>query len=158
MIKKIDWDKYWQDLCKVVKSRSKDENTQIGVVIFGEDNQVISTGYNSFPRGINDNVPERQSRENGEKYYWFSHAETNAIINCALNGVSTKGAKMYMSCGMPCCDCARNIINAGIKEIWCKQDSYTQQKWKESAERSVQMFKEAGIKVNYYEDKGQDTE
>lgn len=154
----MNWDDYFLILAQDVLKKSKDENTKIGAIIVGQNNQTISTGYNSFPRGINDDVPERQSRENGEKYYWFSHAETNAIINCALNGVSSNGAKMYMSCGIPCADCARNIINAGIKEIWCKKDDYTQKKWEESAKRSLVMFEEAKIKVNYYEDKGTDTE
>lgn len=153
----MNWNEYFIGLCNHVLLRSKDNSTKIGVVIVGNDNQVISTGYNSFPRGINDKLDERQERP--EKYYWFSHAETNAIINCALNGVSSKGAKMYMSCGMPCTDCCRNIINAGIKEIWCKEDDYTQKRWEEHAQRSIKMFSEAGVNINYYEDdsKGTDT-
>jgi len=147
-MKEMNWDKYFINLCDSILLRSKDINTKIGVVIVGKDNQIISTGYNSFPRGINDDLPERQERP--EKYYWFSHAETNAIINCALNGVSSKGSKMYMSCGIPCADCCRNIINAGITEIWCKEDDYTQKKWEENAKRSIKMFEESGVKVIYY--------
>lgn len=151
IIRMINWNEYYINLCNEVKTRSKDKNTQIGVVIVGEDNQIISTGYNSFPRGIDDNLEERQERP--EKYYWFAHAETNAIINCALTGVSTKGARMYMSCSCPCTDCARNIINAGIKEIWCKNGNTTsnKEKWDEHAKRSIIMFKEAGVKINWYE-------
>lgn len=147
----MKWDDYFLELAEVVKTKSKDQSTKIGAVIVGADNEIVSTGYNSFPRGIEDGLDERQERP--EKYYWFSHAETNAIINCARIGVSTKGAKMYMSCGMPCSDCARNIINAGIVEIWCKGDTVSQtntDKWGEHAIRSLQMFSEAGVTVNYY--------
>lgn len=152
----MNWDEYFINLCNHILLRSKDENTKIGAVIVGKDNQIISTGYNSFPRGINDKVPERQSRENGEKYYWFSHAETNSIINCALNGVSSKGARMYMSCGLPCTDCARNIINAGITEIWCKKDNFTQDKWTEHGKRTLEMFDESMVKINYYDNQRTD--
>lgn len=146
----MEWLKYFTNIAEQVKERSKDQNTKIGVVVVGQNKQIISTGYNSFPRGINDDVSERQERP--EKYYWMAHAETNSIINCALNGVSTKGAIMYMTCGVPCTDCARNIINAGIIEIWCKDECTTKnpEKWHEHSKRSVQMFEEAGIKINFY--------
>lgn len=146
----MNWNKYFINLCEQIKLRSKDNNTKIGVVIVGSDNQIISTGYNSFPRGIQDTIEERQERP--EKYYWFSHAETNAVINCALNGVSSKGSTMYMSCGLPCTDCARNIINAGILTIWCKRDNFSTEKWREHGKRTIQMFKEANININYYEE------
>ena len=147
----LTWDEYFIKFCEDIKLRSKDVSTQIGVVIVGEDKQVVSTGYNSFPRGIDDNVPERQERP--EKYMWFSHAETNAIINCALNGVSSKNSTMYMSCGVPCADCARNIINAGVKEIVCRKDHGVMnnpEKWDEISKRSKQMFKESGVSVRYW--------
>lgn len=144
----MEWTEYFLKIAEVVKLKSKDKNTQIGVVLVGSNNEIISTGYNSFPRGIDDNVNERQERP--EKYFWFSHAETNSIINCARIGVSTNGAKMYMTCGIPCADCARGIINAGIKEIWMLGDGSNQLKWEESAERSIKMFEEAGVGVFYY--------
>lgn len=146
------FDSYFIKICDFIKLKSKDNNTKIGSIIVGEDNQIISSGYNSFPRGINDNVKERQLRP--EKYYWFSHAETNAIINCALNGVSTKNSTMYMSCGLPCADCSRNIINAGIKKIYCKSNQNTmanKSKWEDQEIRSKQMLSESGVEVIYYE-------
>jgi len=147
----LTWDEYIIDICEVIKNKSKDKSTKIGVVIVGEDKQIITTGYNSFPRGINDNVPERQERP--EKYNWFSHAETNAIINAALNGTSTKNSKMYMSCGVPCVDCARNIINAGIVEVICRKDYVDMSnpsKWAELGKKSLVMFNEAKVKVRYW--------
>ena len=122
-----------------------------GAVIVGKDKEIVSTGYNSFPRGIRDDVKERQQRP--EKYYWFEHAERNAIYNAARIGVSTKGTTMYLSCGVPCADCARGIINAGIVRIFCeKQDITKGIKWADSAERSWEMFDEAGVKVCFYDD------
>ena len=148
----MNWDQYFISICETVKEKSKDDSTQIGVVIAGEDKQIITTGYNSFPRGIDDSVVERQERP--EKYMWFSHAETNAIINAALNGTSTKNSVMYMSCGIPCPDCARNIINAGVSEIVCKKTQEVMnnpQKWEELSKRSMQMFKESGVKVRHWD-------
>ena len=111
----MNWDEYFINIAEQVKLKSKDRNTQIGVVIVGRDNEIVSTGYNSFPRGIDDNVDERQ--EKPEKYFWFEHAERNAIYNAARIGVSTLGTTMYMTCGISCADCARAIINSGISKI-----------------------------------------
>jgi dCMP deaminase len=147
----ISWDEYIIELCEVTKKKSKDITTQIGVVIIGKDKQIITTGYNSFPRGVDDTVKERQERP--LKHHWFSHAETNAIINSALNGTSTKDSIMYMSCGIPCTGCARNIINAGIKEIVCRKDYSIMNnpiKSEEIGEISIEMFNEAGVKVRYW--------
>ena len=103
------WVEYFRNLAHQVKLKSKDENTQIGAIIVGKDKEIVSTGYNSFPRGLKDNKESRQERP--EKYYWFEHGERNAIYNAARIGVSTKGCTMYLSCGIPCVDCARGIIN-----------------------------------------------
>ena len=79
--KKLDWVDYFLSIAEQVKLKSKDRNTQIGAVIVGEDNEILSTGYNSFPRGLNDDLDDRQNRP--EKYFWFEHAERNAIYNAA---------------------------------------------------------------------------
>lgn len=146
------WVVYFQNLAHQVKLKSKDERTQIGAVIVGKDKEIVSTGYNSFPRGIDDNIRERQERP--EKYFWFEHAERNAIYNAARIGVSTKGCTMYLSCGIPCSDCARGIINAGITRIFCEKAGYGAEgkKWDESAERSWTMFEEAVVNVQFYDE------
>lgn len=145
----MTWDDYFITLAESIKLKSKDQHTKIGAVIAGPGNEVVSTGYNSFPREIDDKVFARQERP--EKYYWFSHAETNAIVNAARIGVSTKDCTMYVTSGIPCADCARNIINAGIKKVYCKEMCTTKGvKWAESQKRSLDMFEEAGIEVNYY--------
>jgi len=149
----MNWIEYYRQLTHVIKLKSKDEKTKIGVLIVGTDNEIISTGYNSFPRGLNDNVPERQERP--EKYFWFEHAERNAIYNAARIGVSTKGTTMYMSCGMPCTDCARAIVQAGIKTIYCVPPDddplHKIPKWMESFKRSYELLDECGVKVIFYD-------
>ena len=147
----MNWKEYFRNIAHQVKLKSKDERTQIGAVIVGEDNEIVSTGYNSFPRGISDDISERQERP--EKYFWFEHAERNAIYNAARIGVSTKGTTMYLTCGIPCADCCRGIINAGITTIVCEVGEVGAKgtKWQESGKRSLQMFNEAGVKIQYYE-------
>jgi dCMP deaminase len=146
----MNWVDYFRNLTHQIKLKSKDTNTQIGAVIVGKDKEIVSTGYNSFPRGIYDNEPLRQERP--EKYYWFEHAERNAIYNAARIGVSTKGCTMYLSCGVPCSDCARGIINAGITRIFVERNDSTKgPQWQESQERSWEMFKEADVEVRFYD-------
>jgi len=147
----MNWVSYYRQLANTVKLKSKDKYTQIGAVIVGKGGEIVSTGYNSFPRGLDDGLAYRQERP--EKYYWFEHAERNAIYNAARIGVSTKGTTIYLSCGLPCADCARGIINSGIKRIFCERVDVTKgELWKESQERSWDMFMETGVKVCFYDD------
>lgn len=148
----MNWIEYFRNLANNVKLKSKDINTQIGAVIVGEDNEIVSTGYNSFPRGLDDTIEERQVRP--EKYYWFEHAERNAIYNAARIGVSTKGTTMYLSNWFPCSDCARGIINAGIKRIYCDKpdDTSKTSSYVESFKRSKEMLLEADVEICFYED------
>ena len=148
----MNWTEYFRNLANNVKLKSKDKRTQIGAIIVGNDNEIVSTGYNSFPRGIDDTNLERQERP--EKYFWFEHAERNAIYNAARIGVSTKGTTMYLSHWFPCADCARGIINAGITTIYCdridtddKSTSYV-----ESFKRSKEMLLEADVKICFYDE------
>ena len=151
MSNNMRWTEYFRNLAHQVKLKSKDERTQIGAIIVGKDREIVSTGYNSFPRGLNDSIKERQERP--EKYYWFEHAERNAIYNAARIGVSTKETTMYLSCGIPCADCARGIINAGITRIFCERSDVTKgEHWGESQERSYDMFIEADVKICFYDE------
>lgn len=147
----MNWQEYFLNIAEAVKLKSKDQRTQIGAVIVGKDNEIVSTGFNSFPRGINDDVEERQQRP--EKYYWFEHAERNALYNAARIGVSTKGTTMYLTCGIPCTDCAKGIISSGVRTIYCKTEDTTKNRehWDEHAKRSLVMFEEAGVEIFYYE-------
>ena len=146
----MNWKEYFRGIAHQVKLKSKDRYTQIGAVVVGSDNQIVSTGYNSFPRGINDIIDARQERP--EKYYWFEHAERNSLYNAALIGVSTKGCTMYLTCGIPCSDCSRGIINSGISKIVCERvGGAVGNLWDEHAKRSIEMFNEAGVEIEYYE-------
>ena len=146
----MNWTNYFLNIAEAVKEKSKDQRTKIGAVIVGKDNEIVSTGYNSFPRGIDDDVEERQQRP--EKYFWMVHGELNAILNSARIGVSTNGCKMYLTCGIPCSNCGRAIINAGITEVYCKVEDTTQnrKKWDEESSKTKQMFEESGVKITFY--------
>jgi len=146
----MNWTEYFLNIAETIKLKSKDKSTQIGAVIVGNDNEILSTGYNSFPRGMDDNIQERQERP--EKYFYMVHAEINSIINAARIGVSTKNSTIYLTCGIPCTDCAKGIINAGIKTIYCKQICTTKnnEKWIEHQKISLEMFEECGIQVFFY--------
>jgi dCMP deaminase len=146
----MDWDSYFMTMAYLVAMRSKDESTHVGAVIVGPDNELRSTGYNSFPMGIDDSRPERQERP--EKYYWFAHAERNSIDLAARVGTPLEGCIMYTN-GIPCTDCAFSIIMAGIKEVvvdsaWLNPE---RDKWDETAKRTKVMFEEAGVKLRLWD-------
>ena len=144
---KITWDDYFMTMVYLVAMRSKDHSTHIGAVIVDDRNVVRSMGYNSFVRGIDDNIPERQMRP--EKYFWLEHAERNAIFNAGQNLI---GCRMYTN-GVPCMDCARGIVQVGIKEVIVDKswDDNNVEKWKEHADRTLEMFKEAGVTIRYWD-------
>lgn len=145
------WNEYFKELCLVVASKSEDTSTKCGSVIIDSGNSVLSTGYNGFPRGVK-NLPERNERP--IKYKFFEHGERNAIYNAARIGVSTLGSSMYIT-GIPCSDCARAIIQAGIKKIYAMNKETGEhghskeffERWAESTKCSLEMFEEAGVEV-----------
>lgn len=146
----MNWKEYFLGIAEQVKLKSKDRNTQIGAVIVGEDNEILSTGYNSFPRGLDDNLNDRQERP--EKYFWFEHAERNAIYNAARVGTPLKNSSIYLTSGLPCMDCARGIVNSGIKKVYCKQVCTTNNKemWEDQQKRSMILLNECGVEVEFY--------
>lgn len=146
---KVNWDDYFMTMVYLAAMRSKDESSHLGAVIVDDHNVVMSMGYNSFVRGINDDVPERQVRP--EKYFWFEHAERNAVYNTDRD---LRGCRMYTN-GVPCMDCARAVVQVGIKEVIVDKawDDENADIWAENAKRSAEMFKEAGVKVRQWEGK-----
>jgi len=110
----LDWDTYFMSLAYLVAMKSKDPRTRVGAVIVGPDNEIRTTGYNSFPRGLDDDRPERAVTP--AKHLFFEHAERNAIYNAARMGTSLKGCRIYLPF-MPCSDCARGIVQAGLAEV-----------------------------------------
>lgn len=139
----MNWDQYFLSLLPLIAQRSKDPNTKVGCVIVGPDNAIRSTGYNSFPRGINDNVPERKERP--EKYYWIEHADRNAIFAAAKIGTPLDGCTMYLT-GLPCMDCARAIIQVGICKV--KYDAANQEKWAKTTPKYVPDFERVETLLN----------
>ena len=142
-----DWDRYYLDIRKVVAARSKDPNTQIGCVIIGPAREIRTTGYNSFPRGIRDDVPERMVRP--AKYLWIEHAERNAICNAARCGTPLEGCTIYVEI-MPCMDCGRAIVQAGIREVVVSAErmkQYSSDYYNEHFGMVEVLFSEAGVKV-----------
>ena len=148
----VNWDDYFMSMAYLVAMKSKDESTHIGAVVVGPNNEIKSTDYNSFVRGLNDNIKARQ--EKPEKYYWFEHAERNAIYNATLIGTSLKGCRVYTN-GIPCMDCARAIVQAGITEVIMdkKWNENNPDIWKKHAGRSIAMFKEVGVRVRPWDGK-----
>lgn len=152
---KITWDQYFMSMSYFVAMKSKDPSTKIGAVIVGPDQEVRSTGYNGLPRGVNDNIPERDTRPT--KYFYYEHAERNAILNAARMGIRTEGCTMYTP-GLPCADCCRAIIQSGIKKLifdwrWdaeARLNTESNQKWLESCSYSKNMFSESGVEVVEY--------
>jgi len=108
-----EWDDYLSTLALVVSSRSLDPDTKHGCVIVDEEHTILSTGYNSPPRGSNDTIIPLSRPQ---KYLYFSHAEEAAVANAARNGVALKGSTAYIT-GHPCTPCLRMLLNSGVKEI-----------------------------------------
>lgn len=140
------WDSYFMGMASHIATRSKDRSTKVGCVIVGPDNEIRTTGYNSFPRGINDDAPERHERP--EKYLWTEHAERNAIYNAARMGTPLKGCRAYLP-WFPCMDCARALVQAGIIEVVGVERGA--ERWDDNFARARVLFEEAGVAVRYVE-------
>ena len=112
----LSWDELFIIQAQVIAQKSKDPSTKVGCVIVGDDNAILSMGFNGFPRGVDEKSKARWKRP--EKYHWVEHAERNAIYNAARNGINLNGARVYLNYEpKPCADCTRALIQAGIKEI-----------------------------------------
>ena len=140
------WNKRFMELAFLVASWSKDPSTKTGAVVVGPDKEIRATGYNGPVRGVDDDVPERFERPT--KCEFFEHAERNALYNACLTGVSLKGCVMYAT-HAPCTDCARAIIQAGIKTVITNKviidENTPKNTWRDKLVYSEQMFKEAGV-------------
>lgn len=145
----ITWDEYFMGIVLLSAMRSKDPSTQIGACIVGKNNRLISAGYNGATIGFPDVDFPWESRE-GErnKYDYVCHAEFNA---CALAGRDLEGCTLYTQY-LPCCNCAKSIVQHGIKEVVClseNKDGESSTKWSKSA--TEEMFKHARITIRYIE-------
>lgn len=138
----ISWDDYFMGLAHLSAMRSKDPNTQVGAVIVDENNRVVSIGYNGMPFGCNDDeFPwERQGEFLDTKYPYVVHAELNAILNAPR---PVRGCTLYVSL-FPCNECAKAIIQAGIKTIVYEDDKYAATK---ETQASKKMLNSAGVET-----------
>ncbi len=135
------WDGRFLELADTISAWSKDPSRGVGSVIVSPMRQVIATGYNGLPRGVED-LPDRLSRP--AKYDLIVHAEMNAIIQCARNGISPVGATLYSSFS-PCIHCTLSIVQAGIARVVTRSIVKGDVHWNDSIEKSIAMFAEVGI-------------
>ena len=142
-----NWDERIMGLADVISLWSKEKGKRVGAVIVGPLNEIRSTGFNGLPRKIEDK-PERHVRETGAKWLWSVHAEVAAITAAARMGTTIDGCTIYTSVH-PCADCAKAIIQSGIKKVVTRsipEDS----NWAQSFAVSQEMLAEAGVVVEFY--------
>lgn len=141
------WDHRFLRLAKEVSLWSKDPSAKIAAVAVDPDERrILSTGYNGFPKGIDDNPDRYGDRE--LKYKYVVHAEMNAIYNATHKGISLKDSTLYVW-GLPICsECAKGIASVGIKRVVCCYDPDNVERWIESFHKSLDIFEECGIIVD----------
>ena len=146
----ITWDQYFMGIAELSAMRSKDPNTQVGACIVSQDNKILSMGYNGFPRGCDDDeFPwNREGELYDSKYAYVTHSELNAILN--YRGGSLEGTKIYVTL-FPCNECAKAIIQAGIKTIVYGQDKYADTPGVKASKR---MLNAAGVRYYQYQPTG----
>ena len=139
----LTWDEYFIALAKLTAMRSKDPSTQVGACIISADNRILSVGYNGAPNGFDDdNFPWNRQGENLEtKYPYVCHAEMNAVLNYRGTRKDFENARIYVDL-FPCNECAKIIIQSGIKEV-----VYLSNKYKDSENNiaSRRLFDSCGI-------------
>ena len=132
------------EVARQIAQWSKDPRTKVGAVLVGNKDQIISQGFNGFPRKIEDT--EERLHDRSLKHKFVIHAEMNAIYNAIFNGASTEGATIYIS-GLPCChECAKGIIQTGITRVVmdsCPDE--TPAPWDQSVKLALEMFHEADV-------------
>lgn len=150
----ISWDEYFMGVAILSGMRSKDPNTQVGACIVSEDNKILSMGYNGFPIGCSDDeFPwSREGEPMENKYLYSTHSELNAILN--YRGTSLEGAKLYVSL-FPCNECAKAIIQCGIKTVVYACDKYGET---DSVRASKRMMDAAGVRYYHYQPTGRKIE
>lgn len=143
--KQYSWDQYFIGMARYVATRSKDVSTRVGAVIVDSDNRVRCTGYNGFPSGVME-TPDR-TQDRAIRLTYSEHAERNAIYSAARSGVSTCGCTIYVSGLYPCAECARAIIQSGIKNVVVVSTVDRPERWAESMKAAELMFGEVQVTV-----------
>lgn len=149
----INWDEYFMGVAQLSGCRSKDPNTQVGCCIVSGDNKILSMGYNGFPRGCSDeDFPWNREGDilDETKYAYVTHAELNAILN--YRGGSLENSSLYVSL-FPCNECAKAIIQTGIKKVVYDSDKYA---GTPSSRAARKMFESAGVECVPYSRSGRE--
>ena len=142
----LKWDQRYLKLAEEVAGWSKDPSRKIGAVAIGAKGQVLAQGFNGFPRGIDDSEERYNDRQ--RKYELVVHAEMNVIYNATYSGVSLDGATLYVT-GLPVCsECAKGIVQVGIKRV-IMRDMEIPDSWQESWRKTQEMFNETGIQFKF---------
>ena len=141
-----DWNKRFINLSEHISNWSKDKSVGVCAIITSPDNRILSIGYNGFPIGCDDTIEERHQRPN--KYEWTEHAERNAIYNAARSGVNINNSTMYLK-WFPCTDCARAIIQSGIKKLVCEKPDFSDKRWGPKFKIAHEMLNECNITIEY---------
>ena len=153
----ITWDEYFMGVAMLAARRSKDPSTQVGACIVSPDNKILSMGYNGFPNGCSDDeFPWGKELEKEDpysaKYLYSTHSELNAILN--YRGIGLEGSKMYVTL-FPCNECAKAIIQAGLKTIIYASDQYADTP---AVKASKRMLNAAGVRYYEYQPTGRKIE
>ena len=138
------WDQRFLHLASHISDWSKDPSTKVGCVVVGADREIRSTGFNGFPRGIEDTSERLEDRN--QKYPLICHAEENAIMHAARVGVSLKGCVAYVT-WPPCTRCARSLLQAGVIEVVFPENIDVPERWVADFDMSMSMMTEAGLEV-----------
>lgn len=137
------WTRRYMDMAKEISTWSKDPSKKVGAVAVGAKGQILSQGYNGFPRGVKDTDDRYNVRE--VKYKYVVHAEMNCIYNACHTGASLDGAVLYVY-GLPTCsECAKGIIQVGISKVIMEYPKDLPVQWEESLVLTKEMLREAGV-------------
>jgi dCMP deaminase len=145
----MNWDEYFFEIIESIPKKSKDPSTKVGCLIVSPNNEIVSSGFNGFPRKVEDDleiVPERYERS--KKLLFTEHAERNAVYAAARRGTPLANCRLYIG-WHPCAGCMRAIIQSGICEVVINGDvdKEFQKRWQEETEVAEIMAKEAGVKI-----------
>ncbi|MBR88966.1 MAG: hypothetical protein CMA82_01510 [Euryarchaeota archaeon] len=138
------WDIRFLKLATHISEWSKDPSTKVGCVVVGPDREIRSTGFNGFPRGIQDSDERLTNRD--LKYPLICHAEENAIMHAARIGLALKGCTAYVT-WPPCTRCARSLIQAGVSEIVIPSGLEIPDRWRDDFEMSMGLLREADVTI-----------
>lgn len=138
------WDHRFMEIAKRISTWSKDPSSKIGAVIVNDERRILATGYNGFPKGIDDS--DERLNDRNQKYPLIIHAEMNALMNALYSGVSVKDATIYVY-GLPvCAECSKSVIQSGIRRVVFSTEKEIPQKWLDQWNtHSKPMYDEAGV-------------